>query len=126
MIRITFCNLERSELAKEVISDRLTDAKERFPRLLHHRFDVKLSMENSPDQSGPDLFGVKLSISGPIFGGLVLEKRAANLYLAASLLQEALLEALNRASDKPRVKDRRNRRLLKKRQRTQLDVSRAS
>jgi hypothetical protein len=107
MIQIYFKGLEPSELAREVILERIAESQERFPQLLHHRLSVTLSMENSPDQKGPDLFGVRLNISGPRFQRLMIEKRASSLYLAAAQLQESLLEFLNRASDRPRVKARR-------------------
>ena len=115
MISIKFKDLERSELAKDVIVERLSEAEKKFPQLLHHKLLITLSMENSPHHKGPDLFGVKLNISGPKFKSLVLEKKASSLYLAAALLQEALLELLNRSIDKPRIKARREERALRAR-----------
>ena len=105
-VRIHFKDLDVSELAKEVILDRLNDAAARFPELRHHRLTATLSMENSPRHPGPDLFGVKLMVSGRKFGSVILEKKAENLYLAVALLHEALFERLNRCSDKKRVKCR--------------------
>ncbi len=119
MIQIYFKGLEPSELAREVILERIAESQERFPQLLHHRLRVTLAMENSPDQKGPDMFSVRLNISGPRFGKLMLEKRAGSLYLAAAQLQEAMLELLNRASDRPRVKSRRQQRAF----RSQVRVS---
>lgn len=110
--RIHFKDLDPSELAKEVILDRLTDAEARFPELRRHKTSVVLSMENSPQHPGPDVFGVKLAITGPIFKDVILEKKAGNLYMAAALLHEALLERLNRSTDRARVKKRIQERLV--------------
>lgn len=106
MIQIVFKDLERSELAKEVLLSRMSGALEKFPNLDGHRFIVTLSRENSAQQPGPDLFGVKLCVKGGEFNNLVLEKKASNLYVAAAELNEALLERINRAGDRARVKKR--------------------
>jgi len=106
MIRITFKNLERSELAREAVEERLQQVIERFPELSQSRIQVSLCMDNSPQQSGPDLFRVKVRIEKGKFDGVILEKSASNLYLALAQVSEYLLERLNRAGDKVRVKVR--------------------
>jgi len=106
MVRVHFKDLDASQLAKDVLFERLHDAAVRFPELKQHRLVATLSMENSPLHRGPDVFGVKLNISGPKFKNIILEKKAANLYLAAAQMQESLLERLNRYADKKRVKSR--------------------
>ncbi|MBS1985889.1 MAG: hypothetical protein JST16_17145 [Bdellovibrionales bacterium] len=106
MIQIVFKDLERSELARDILLNRLTEALSKFPDLDDHRLVLTLSCENSAFQPGPDLFGVKLHVRGPKFPNLLLEKKSANLYIAAADLNEALLELLNRARDKSRVKNR--------------------
>lgn len=104
MIQITFKNLERSELAEEAVQDRLQEALERFPDLSQAKLHVTLAMENSPRQTGPDLFRVKLRVSGGKYHGVILEKEASSLYAALADLNEHLLERLNRFGDKLRVK----------------------
>ncbi|NBV51657.1 hypothetical protein EBR78_10635 [bacterium] len=113
MIQITFKNLERSELAQEAVQDRLHEALERFPDLSQAKLLVTLAMENSPRQTGPDLFRVKLRVSGGKYHGVILEKEASSLYAALADVNEHLLERLNRFGDKFRVKARtRERKLL--------------
>lgn len=106
MIRIVFKNLEKSNLTEEIVGSRLKQSIEKFPELFTHKLTLTLSMENSPIKAGPDLFSVKLVITGRKFGGIILEKNAPNLYVAMADLSEALLERLNRATDKTRVKNR--------------------
>jgi ribosome-associated translation inhibitor RaiA len=107
MIKVVFKNIDKSELAKDIVRSRLGETVDKFPELqAHHKLAVTLSMENSPLQAGPDLFAVKLVITGKKFDGIVIEKNAANLYLAVAELCEALLERLNRATDRSRVKNR--------------------
>lgn len=104
MIRIVFKNLEESELAKEAVYEQLQNTFERFPDLLGHKLTFTLSMDNSQFKPGPDLFKVKLVITGKKYGGVILEKSAKNLYTALSDLSEYSLERLNRFGDKKRMK----------------------
>lgn len=106
MLKIVFRNLEKSELAKEMVQERLVGIVERFPDLSRGQLNVTLGMENSPRQAGPDLFTVKLRVSSGAYGGLLLEKSATNLYSALAELSEHLLERLNRFGDRKRVKAR--------------------
>lgn len=106
MIRIIFKNLEESELAKEAVIDQMQNTIERFPDLSGHKLTFTLSMDNSQFKPGPDLFKVKLIISGKKYGGIILEKSAKNLYSALSDLSEHTLERLNRFGDKKRIKNR--------------------
>ena len=106
MIQVIFHNLEKSELARTAVLERIQDTVDRFPELSEHKLVITLSMDNSPSQPGPDLFGVRLQITGRKFNNIIVEKRSANLYLAISDLCESLLERLNRRTDKIRVKSR--------------------
>jgi ribosome-associated translation inhibitor RaiA len=106
MIQVIFHNLEKSELARAAVIERLQETVDRFPELSDHRMTITLRMYNSPVQAGPDLFGVKLHISGVKFDNIIVEKKAASLYVAIGDLCESLLERLNRRTDKVRVKTR--------------------
>ncbi len=112
MIRILFKNLKHSELAKRIVEDRIEQVFSRFPDLVRSRVTVTLSMENSPSQPGPDRFHVKLRINGGRYNGIILEKDAANLYLALAEVDEHLLERLNRFGDKQRIRERKQSRRL--------------
>ena len=106
MITVNFKNLRKSELVKEAILDRLEDDLIRFPDLNDCRVFVTVSMDNSPEQAGPDLFRVKLRITSGRYKGIILEKSGINFYLALAEMNESLLERLNRFVEKKRVKRR--------------------
>ena len=106
MIQIVFKNIERSELAREAAMDRIRTLTEKFPELGKSKLLVTLEMENSPCQPGPDLFKVKLHVRGGKYANLTVTKAGTNLYQALAELVEHLLEKLNRAGDRIRVKSR--------------------
>lgn len=110
MINIIFRNLEKSELAKEIVNERLQVLLDKFPELNEHALSVTLSMQNSPLQSGPDFFTVKVFINGSKFMNLSIEKSAPNLYLSLAEVCDHLLELLNRNGDKKRVRSRKKER----------------
>lgn len=105
-MRIVFRNLEKSELAKEAVKERLGDMVEKFPKLKDHRITVTLFMENSPAQPGPDSFGVKVLIQGRDYRNVSLCKTSPSLYRALADVKEHLLEVLNRTGDRTRVAER--------------------
>ena len=106
MISVTFKNLEKSELAREAVLERLEAITDKFTDLKKSRINVTLEMENSSLQAGPDLFRVKVQFSGSRYGGIRIEKTASSLYLALADVVDHLLELLNRYGDKVRVKNR--------------------
>lgn len=106
MIRIIFKDLDESELAKEAVHDRIQAIKDRFPDLEEHKLIFTLRMDNSQFKPGPDLFKVKLIITGKKYGGVVLEKSATSLYKALGDVSVHALERLNRFGDKRRIKNR--------------------
>jgi ribosome-associated translation inhibitor RaiA len=106
MIKVTFKNLEKSNMARDIVLDRFSSIVDKFPELLAHRISLTLYMNNSSTQPGPDEFGVRVQIKGKKFDGIIVDKRSRTLYLAIAELNEALLEVLNRRTDKIRVKSR--------------------
>jgi ribosome-associated translation inhibitor RaiA len=110
MIRVAFKNLEKSEIAKESAINRIATIIERFPDLARHKIHTTLRMENSPLQAGPDMFSVKLFITGQRFKSIVIEKSSSSLYVALAEVVEHALERLNRYGDKARVKRRKGER----------------
>lgn len=114
MIQIIFKNLEKSELAREVVHERVNPLVEKFEQLKDSKITVTLEMENSPFQSGPDLFKVKLHIANGKFKGVTITKSDSNLYKALAEIVDHLLEKLNRTGDKERVKKRNRARKINK------------
>lgn len=106
MIQIKFKNLEKSELAKEAVAERVEALVEKFDDLSDSRITVTLEMENSPTQAGPDVFNVKLHVARGRFDGTTVTKSHSNLYVALADLVDHMLEKLNRAGDRERVKER--------------------
>lgn len=93
MIQIKFKNLEKSEMAREAVQERLQTLVDKFADLKTSRIQVTLEMENSPVQAGPDLFKVKLHVSRGRYDGITVEKSDSNLYVALAELVDHMLEA---------------------------------
>lgn len=114
MVQVKFKNLEKSELAKDAVIERVENLIEKFPDLNQSRIQVTLEMENSPTKAGPDLFKVKLQILRGRYDGIRVEKANANLYVSLAELMDHMLEILNRFGDRARVKERKKARQLLK------------
>ncbi len=112
MISIQFRNLEKSEMAREAVIERLEVLVDKFPDLRESKIQVTLEMENSPTQRGPDLFKVKVHISRGRYNGVTVEKSDSNLYVALAEVVDHMLEKLNRFGDKIRVNERRKARQM--------------
>ncbi len=106
MISIKFKNLEKSEMAREAVGERIEALVEKFPDLSQSKLQITLEMENSPTQAGPDLFKVKLHVVRGRYDGVTVEKADASLYVALAEVVDHMLEKLNRAGDRVRVKER--------------------
>ena len=106
MIHLKFKNLEKSEIAREAVEERIEALVERFPDLSESKIQITLEMENSPAQAGPDLFRVKLHVRRGRYDGITLEKADASLYVALAEVVDHMLEKLSRYGDRMRVKER--------------------
>lgn len=106
MLQIKFRKMDKSEIAREAVEERLTGLIEKFPCLKESRLTVTLEMENSQFQAGPDLFKVRIHVSRGRYDGIMLEKANSNMYVALADLADHMLEALNRFGDRERVKGR--------------------
>ncbi len=106
MIHIKFKNLEKSEMAQDVVNERFESLLEKFPDLRLGDLRVTLEMENSPIQAGPDYFNVKVRITSGRYRGIIVEKGQPNLYTALAEVIDLMLEKLNRYGDRMRVKER--------------------
>ncbi len=103
---IKFKNLEKSEMARDAVRERVEALIEKFPDLAFSKIQVTLEMENSPTHVGPDFFKVKLHISRARYDGITVEKSDASLYVALAEVAGHMLESLNRFGDRARVKER--------------------
>ena len=114
MIQIKFKNLDKSEIAREAVQERIEVLVLKFDDLCDSKIQVTLQMENSPLQAGPDLFKVKLHVSRGRYAGITVEKSDSSLYVALAEVVEHMLEVLNRFGDRARVKERKRARELTK------------
>ncbi len=114
MIQVKFKNLDKSEMAREAVTGRIEALVDKFDDLSESKIQVTLEMENSPTQSGPDLFKVKLHVFRGRYDGITVQKSGSNLYRALAEVDEHMLEALNRFGDKHRIVERVKARKIKK------------
>ncbi len=106
MIQIKFKNLEKSEMAREAVAERIETLIQKFPDLSASKIQITLEMENSPSKAGPDFFRIKLHVARGRYDGITFDKADANLYVALAEVVDHMLEKLNRFGDKLRVKER--------------------
>ena len=106
MIQIKFKNLEKSEMAREAVEERVETLFQKFPDLSASKIQITLEMENSPSQAGPDLFRVKLHVARGRYDGIVVDKADSSLYVALAEVIDHMLEKLNHIGDRLRVKER--------------------
>lgn len=100
MLQIVFKNMETSQLAKDVVQERISPIIEKFPSLEGHRITLTLEMENSPLQAGPDLFTVSSVVFGKTYKGLKIKKSSGNFFHATAELANSLNELLSQESDR--------------------------
>ena len=106
MIQIKFKNLEKSEMAREAVEERIETLIQKFPDLSASKIQITLEMENSPSKAGPDLFRVKLHVARGRYDGITVDKADSSLYVALAEVVDHMLEKLNRFGDRLRVKER--------------------
>jgi ribosome-associated translation inhibitor RaiA len=106
MIHIKFKNLDKSEMVRMAVLERIEALVGKFPDLSESKIQVTLEMENSPHKPGPDLFSVKVHLSRGKYDGITVDKANSNLYVALAEITDHMLEKLNRFGDRIRVKER--------------------
>jgi ribosome-associated translation inhibitor RaiA len=99
-IQVVFQNLKKSEFIKSLVVDRVQSVLEKFPQNRRGKAVVYVSMENSPRQAGPDLFGVKVMLKSSIARSMVFSKKAGSLFQATADVADGLLESMHRQHDK--------------------------
>ena len=100
MLKIIFKNMESSQLAKNILQERIYPVLDKFPSLEDHRVTVTVEMENSPKQAGPDSFTVSSIIMGKTFKGLKFRRSSGNLYHATAEFADGLNELLSCETDR--------------------------
>lgn len=105
-MKIVFKNLEHSDLVKQFVEDRFEPLTEKFPHLRSHKMTITLEMENSPVKPGRDSFSARVLVDGRKFRGLNFTRTSPNLYAAIAESVDGMLELLNRAGERYRVRSR--------------------
>lgn len=113
MLKVVFKNLQKSDLAEDIVASKLNAVLDKFPEFKASSATAILEMENSRLQADPDNFNIKLILKTRKLGSIVFKRNGSNLYQAASLLTDRLLEVLHRAVEKRRDLVRFNRRAQK-------------
>lgn len=101
--KIVFQNLEKSEFIESLVTERLEKVLEKFPEFSNAFGTIVVSMENSHEHGGKNVFGVKLMLNGAHKKSVVMHKQAQSPYEASSVLADRLLDFLSRSNDKERV-----------------------
>jgi ribosome-associated translation inhibitor RaiA len=105
-------------MAQAAVQERIGTMIQKFADLGESKIQVTLEMENSPHQSGPDFFKVKIQLSRGRYDGVIIEKADSNLYTALATITDHMLEKLNRFGDRTRVKERVTARKISEKSRT--------
>lgn len=100
MLHLVFHNLERSELAVQIATEHLEETLSRFPAALQSEVTVTLGREMSPTPTGPDLFRVRVRLTGGVYDSVNLDKTSPSLYFAIAAICEALLQRFEAIGDK--------------------------
>ena len=112
MITVSFAKLEKSELAREAVMERIVPVIQKFPDSGNSRVRITLAMENSPLHPGPDMFAVNLHFRGGRYHNVRLKRMSPNLYHALAEIAQLLPDILNRFGDRVRVSERRSARRI--------------
>jgi ribosome-associated translation inhibitor RaiA len=105
MIKVTFKNLERSDIAENATIERLDDLIEKFPDLFGSKILVTVSMENSTSRSASEKFRIKILCTTGRYKDVVVEKSGPHFYKALADAVDHMLERLNRFGDRTRVEN---------------------
>ena len=98
MVEVLFRNVERSELARQLAEDRISEIVRAFPDAPTRAVSITLGMVRSSQVSRPDLFAVHVQWNGA-FGTIAAQAQAPSLYVALELLQRSLRRKLKKASE---------------------------
>lgn len=102
-MKFVFRNFESSDIARAVVTERMEGVFARFEDFRKEQVLMTLTMDNSPQQAGPDRFEISLHCQSGRYRGLRLTRRASHLYAAVAELVDRLPDILNRHGDKKRV-----------------------
>lgn len=95
MIEVSFKNMESTELAKQIVEERLVRVVKTNPLLSKHRFKVEIERIHSGASPKPDFFKIDLAVSGLHLRHRQLVSKHPSLYQAIGLVCEKLLKEVS-------------------------------
>lgn len=98
MIRVHFHRLERSELARDIVLERIGEVLREFSAQVRSEAVVTLTSEQSLSATMPDLFHVRLEATTVQGTAIDLESAAPSLFAAVETVKLALHSRLSGAS----------------------------
>lgn len=123
VIKVVFKNLKKSDLIRQIATDRIEKTIKKFPEFDKLSSSVIVSREHSQEHPGISEFAVKLLMKRKGLKPIVLEKRAETLYQAIALVTDRALEILHRANEKIRLENRHIKRSWKSSHKWSLDMN---
>lgn len=113
MVKVIFKNLKKSDMVRNIVSEKIEKTVNKFPEMEQVSSTVIVSREHSPEHTGVEWFSVKLLVNGKGIRPIVLEKSAEALYQALAMVSDRALEILHRSLAKERVIHRHKKRKWK-------------
>lgn len=97
MLKVVFINIEPSQMARDILDERITPILKRDPSLKRCSVTIMLERENPPSQDVPDLFTLSLRAeNNSNETDLIIKKSSENFYNATASLAESLNKLLDR------------------------------
>lgn len=122
MVKVIFKNLNKSEFVLDSVKEKIGRVLEKFPELENASATISIEMENSPIHAGKDDFRVKLIMLSRGLKPIIIQKDSPNVYQAASLLADRLMDLLARHVEKRRDTRRAARRSWRQQDMVAVDV----
>lgn len=102
MVKVIFKNLQKSDMVREIVTEKVQHVLSKFPDLKNAAATVFVEMENSLTHPGKDDFRIKLIMASRGNKPVVIQKESDNFYQAASVLADRLFDVLHRYVEKRR------------------------
>ena len=117
MVKVIFKNLERSDLIREIASEKVEKALEKYAVVDPLASTVVLSREHSREHTGVDEFSVKLMVGARGHKPVIVEKRSTTITQALASVLDRAMDLLHQSFARERLGVRHERRRWKSYQR---------
>jgi ribosome-associated translation inhibitor RaiA len=117
MVKVIFKNLERSDLIREIASEKVEKALQKYAVVDPLASTVVLSREHSREHTGVDEFSVKLMVGARGHKPVIVEKRSTSITQALASVLDRAMDLLHQSFARERLGVRHERRRWKTYQR---------